>query len=132
MLAAAQVMLIRNLTSKLVNGSRGVVLGWATADEFEDILIQTKYKHEKGVDVQDSPYRPTLHESVEQAKWLKKQSKNPDFRLPLVRFIGHEQPIIVGPVVFTSLLRTPKGAIEKRGKCMSAPGVRYRSSSPGL
>lgn len=43
-------------------------------------MIQTKYKHEKGVDVQDSPYRPILHESVKQAKWLKKQSKNPDFR----------------------------------------------------
>lgn len=113
---AAQVMLIRNLTSKLVNGSRGVVLGWATADEFEDILIQTKYKHEKGVDVQDSPYRPTLHESVEQAKWLKKQSKNPDFRLPLVRFIGHEQPIIVGPVVFTGRHRE-KGEVHECSRC---------------
>jgi hypothetical protein len=103
-------MLIRNLNPVLVNGSRGVVIGWATlgshplpktlpsagpvlttrcvggTGEFEGKLAKTKADAKAGVDVRESPYRPFLHDSQPQFKWLAKRRNDPYFRYILANY----------------------------------------------
>jgi hypothetical protein len=84
--AEAQVMLIKNITSKLVNGSRGVMVGWATAGtailshslpplpSLTRTLLSVCLAAELSALLHDrsreSPYSLHLYNSWQQRKWL--------------------------------------------------------------
>lgn len=88
----AQVMLIKNLSSELVNGSRGVVVGWADQDELFAMLHPRPY----------SPYSQYLYNSGQQFDWLREHLYKP---LPVVKFVGSKTPIIIGPMLFSAKYR---------------------------
>lgn len=88
----AQVMLIKNLSSELVNGSRGVVVGWADQDELFAMLHPRPY----------SPYSQYLYNSDQQFDWLRERLSKP---LPVVKFVGSKMPILIGPMLFSAKYR---------------------------
>lgn len=93
----AQVMLVRNLTDDLVNGSRGVVVGWRTQKAFQDLLENDM----------NPAYSKLKYSEPLQKEWMKKFSSQ---SLPVVQFSGG--PVVIGPQVFSMFLRKPLGTSE--------------------
>jgi len=91
----AQVLLVRNLNQTLVNGSRGIVVGFATQKEFFKELESVKQSCDK-----ESPYYSYLF-SWKNNTW--KNTLKSFSALPIVQFdpLSHPSPLIIGPVFFS-------------------------------